>query len=121
MRKLPQIICITLLGLFAGTASAQAQTIKNLPPWMNKRPDVTSPQPAPQSYPTNAPVEVRTADGRVVRSRDRNYRSNTYRKGHPHGLPPGQAKKMGYRANPSNGGLPPGQAKKMGAHGRGKH
>ena len=28
-------------------------------------------------------------------------------------LPPGQAKKMGYRANPSNGGLPPGQAKKQ--------
>ncbi|HEX8657220.1 MAG TPA: hypothetical protein VF690_06790 [Hymenobacter sp.] len=40
-------------------------------------------------------------------------RYNEYRAKYPKGVPPGQAKKMGYRANPSNGGLPPGQAKKM--------
>jgi hypothetical protein len=54
------------------------------------------------------------------------YRARYPRGGNPSSgaLPPGQAKKMGYRANPSNGGLPPGQAKKMGGghgHGRGKH
>ncbi|MCC3153731.1 hypothetical protein Q3A66_01340 [Hymenobacter sp. BT770] len=43
------------------------------------------------------------------------YRARYPRGGNPSNgaLPPGQAKKMGYRANPSNGGLPPGQAKKM--------
>jgi hypothetical protein len=40
-------------------------------------------------------------------------RYDEYRAKYPKGLPPGQAKKMGYRANPSNGGLPPGQAKKI--------
>ncbi|WP_046247238.1 hypothetical protein [Hymenobacter terrenus] len=54
------------------------------------------------------------------------YRAKYPRGGNPSNgaLPPGQAKKMGYRANPSNGGLPPGQAKKMGGskgHGKGKH
>lgn len=54
------------------------------------------------------------------------YRARYPRGGNPSNgaLPPGQAKKMGYRANPSNGGLPPGQAKKMNGgkgHGHGKH
>ena len=55
-------------------------------------------------------------------SRYDEYRARYPRGGNPSNgaLPPGQAKKMGYRANPSNGGLPPGQAKKMG-HGKGKH
>ena len=40
---------------------------------------------------------------------------NRYSRGNPSNgaLPPGQAKKYGYRSNPSNGGLPPGQAKKQ--------
>ncbi|GAB3291998.1 hypothetical protein GCM10027511_04800 [Hymenobacter humi] len=126
MEKLPKILFAAMLGMFAwGTpAAAQAQTISNLPPWMNKK--VETPAPQPQSYPTNAPVEVRTEDGRRVYSDGRTYRTSEYRnaeyrrKGHPHGMPPGQAKKLGYRANPSNGGLPPGQAKKMGGHGHGK-
>jgi hypothetical protein len=48
-------------------------------------------------------------------SRYDEYRARYPRGGNPSNgaLPPGQAKKMGYRANPSNGGLPPGQAKKM--------
>ncbi|ALW84889.1 hypothetical protein AUC43_07165 [Hymenobacter sedentarius] len=43
------------------------------------------------------------------------YRNRYPRGGNPSNgsLPPGQAKKQGYRANPSNGGLPPGQAKKQ--------
>ena len=56
-------------------------------------------------------------------------RYEEYRRRYPRGgnpsngaMPPGQAKKQGYRANPSNGGLPPGQAKKMGhGNGHGKH
>ncbi|GAC1603373.1 MAG: hypothetical protein NVS3B25_32040 [Hymenobacter sp.] len=47
-------------------------------------------------------------------------RYDEYRNRYPRGgnsndgsLPPGQAKKYGYRSNPSNGGLPPGQAKKQ--------
>ena len=49
-------------------------------------------------------------------SRYDEYRAKYPRGGNPSNgaLPPGQAKKQGYRANPSNGGLPPGQAKKMG-------
>jgi hypothetical protein len=71
-------------------------------------------------------------------SRYDEYRARYPRGGNPSNgaLPPGQAKKMGYRANPSNGGLPPGQAKKMQGrydedhgrdddrgrgHGKGKH
>ena len=65
-------------------------------------------------------------------SRYDEYRTRYPRGGNPSNgaLPPGQAKKMGYRANPSNGGLPPGQAKKVGpgygpgpgkGHGHGKH
>ncbi len=59
-------------------------------------------------------------------SRYDEYRARYPRGGNPSNgvLPPGQAKKLGYRANPSNGGLPPGQAKKMGGgkgHGHGKH
>ena len=48
-------------------------------------------------------------------SRYDEYRARYPRGGNPSNgaLPPGQAKKLGYRANPSNGGLPPGQAKKM--------
>ena len=43
------------------------------------------------------------------------YRNRYPRGGNPSNgsLPPGQAKKYGYRSNPSNGGLPPGQAKKQ--------
>ena len=43
------------------------------------------------------------------------YRNRYPRGGNPSNgaLPPGQAKKQGYRSNPSNGGLPPGQAKKQ--------
>ena len=47
-------------------------------------------------------------------------RYDEYRNRYPRGgnrgngaMPPGQAKKYGYRSNPSNGGLPPGQAKKQ--------
>ena len=49
-------------------------------------------------------------------SRYDEYRARYPRGGNPSNgaLPPGQAKKQGYRANPSNGGLPPGQAKKRG-------
>ena len=48
-------------------------------------------------------------------SRYNEYRNRYPRGGNPSngGLPPGQAKKYGYRSNPSNGGLPPGQAKKQ--------
>ena len=48
-------------------------------------------------------------------SRYDEYRARYPRGGNPSNgaMPPGQAKKYGYRANPSNGGLPPGQAKKM--------
>jgi hypothetical protein len=48
-------------------------------------------------------------------SRYDEYRARYPRGGNPSNgaMPPGQAKKQGYRANPSNGGLPPGQAKKM--------
>ena len=51
-------------------------------------------------------------------SRYDEYRARYPRGGNPSNgaLPPGQAKKQGYRANPSNGGLPPGQAKKQGAY-----
>jgi hypothetical protein len=45
------------------------------------------------------------------------YRAKYPNNGHPHGMPPGQAKKQGYRSNPSNGGLPPGQAKKQNQNG----
>ena len=43
------------------------------------------------------------------------YRNRYPRGGNPSNgaMPPGQAKKYGYRSNPSNGGLPPGQAKKQ--------
>lgn len=49
-------------------------------------------------------------------SRYDEYRARYPRGGNPSNgaMPPGQAKKQGYRANPSNGGLPPGQAKKQG-------
>ena len=46
------------------------------------------------------------------------YRNNyapAYRKAHPHGMPPGQAKKMNGPGHP----MPPGQAKKMGGPGPG--
>ena len=48
-------------------------------------------------------------------SRYDEYRNRYPRGGNPSNgsLPPGQAKKYGYRSNPSNGGLPPGQAKKQ--------
>jgi hypothetical protein len=50
------------------------------------------------------------------------YRGNepwTYdRKGHPHGMPPGQAKKMGY-GGPGHDG--PGHGPKGKGHGKGKH
>ena len=48
-------------------------------------------------------------------SRYDEYRNRYPRGGNPSNgaLPPGQAKKYGYRGNPSNGGLPPGQAKKQ--------
>lgn len=54
-------------------------------------------------------------------SRYDEYRARYPRGGNPSNgaLPPGQAKKLGYRANPSNGGLPPGQAKKMNRGGYG--
>ena len=53
-------------------------------------------------------------------SRYDEYRNRYPRGGNPSNgaLPPGQAKKQGYRANPSNGGLPPGQAKKRGYRNR---
>ncbi|MBJ6109131.1 hypothetical protein JAO73_08925 [Hymenobacter sp. BT523] len=110
MKKLPNILCASLVGLLALSAvPAQAQV--KLPPWLDKNAPASQPAPQPQTQPTviiggNNPVIV----DRVPT--DDRYRDGRYRKG----MPPGQAKKYGYRANPSNGGLPPGQAKKMGSY-----
>ncbi|UOQ98682.1 hypothetical protein MUN81_04115 [Hymenobacter sp. 5317J-9] len=108
MKKLHKILCASLVGLLA-LAAAPARAQVKLPPWLDKNAPASQPAPQPQTQPTviiggNNPVIV----DRVPT--DDRYRDGRYRKP----LPPGQAKKYGYRANPSNGGLPPGQAKKQG-------
>ncbi|WP_426060597.1 hypothetical protein [Hymenobacter sp. B1770] len=110
MYKLPKISYTLVLGLLVWTTAAvQAQTA-NLPPWMQKR--TGTPAPQPTSTPAPAPGEVfPEIFGRTPTNNDNDRRDTRYRKGHPHGMPPGQAKKRGYRANPSNGGLPPGQVR----------
>jgi len=133
MKKLHKILCASLVSMFAlGVSSAQAQITTKLPPWIDKK--VPAPQPQPQPAPQTQPTVIIGGTNPQVIERlpdDRYYNSPRYRKGHPHGMPPGQAKKLGYRANPSNGGLPPGQAKKLyqyrdddyryDDHGGGKH
>ncbi|GAA4051546.1 hypothetical protein GCM10022409_42970 [Hymenobacter glaciei] len=65
--------------------------------------------------PTNFHPVVVDYVGAQPWSRYDEYRTRYPRGGNPSNgaLPPGQAKKQGYRSNPSNGGLPPGQAKKQ--------
>ncbi|GAA4347804.1 hypothetical protein GCM10023185_03120 [Hymenobacter saemangeumensis] len=120
MKKLPYIFAASLLGLVTLAAStAQAQS--KLPPWIGGKTETPAPQPAPQPAPTTQPSQTTPpvygesrpdVAGRIPEPGSPEYSADRNRKGHPHGMPPGQAKKYGYRANPSNGGLPPGQAKK---------
>ncbi|MBD2723083.1 hypothetical protein [Hymenobacter armeniacus] len=110
MKKLPNILCASLVGLLALSAvPAQAQV--KLPPWLDKNAPASQPAPQPQTQPTVIIGGTNPVIVDRVPTDDR-YRDGRYRKG----MPPGQAKKYGYRANPSNGGLPPGQAKKMGSY-----
>ena len=93
MEKLAKLFFASVLGIvvWSTPAAVQAQT---LPPWMNKRTETTSPQSSPQQYPTTRPAETRTDENGRTWDGDRAYPTNGNRKGHPHGMPPGQAKKM---------------------------
>jgi hypothetical protein len=113
MRKLPNLFVLSVLGLMAwATPDAAAQTVSTLPPWIKRKPEASAPapQPAPTTTSTGVLEEV---FGRTPSNDDRRYDNRRDRRDYPNNMPPGQAKKRGYRSNPSNGGLPPGQAKKQ--------
>ena len=104
MIKPSKIFYVALLSLFAWAApSAHAQTTGSLPPWVRRKVETPTTQPAPQptqSYP--APIDERIRQARNERYGNPDYRETEYRKGHPHGMPPGQAKKQ-YRRGYEDG------------------